>query len=108
VSPGSGQSSNRKQRSLATLFKPLRKDEGVEQVSDDIGSEQTIFWPEQFLDLDLSNAAIYTYGYNADLIANFVHGGGQGSITQFALNLMRTVAVELNEVDSSTLDVCHG
>lgn len=37
----------------------------------------------------------------ADLIADFVHGGGQGSISQFALNLMRATAVELDAVGHS-------
>ena len=103
MSLGSSQNSDRKHRSLATLFKHSRKDADIDQNLDGKKSEQSIFWPEQFLEPDLAHAAIYTYGYNADLIADFVHGGGQGSITQFALNLMRTVGVELSEVNRNAL-----
>lgn len=62
-------------------------------------SGQKIFWIEDFLPKDISNARILTYGYNADVIGDFFQANNQNSISQHGRDLKAKLERELeNEV----------
>lgn len=64
----------------------------------DSGSDQTIFWIEDFLPRDIPNARILTYGYNADVIGLF-QANNKNSVSQHGRDLKAKLERELdNEV----------
>lgn len=50
-------------------------------------SPSTIFWPNEFLANDLTEARIWTYGYNADVIGGLFQPGNGNSISHHGRDL---------------------
>jgi hypothetical protein len=78
-------------RSQFWPFKPRSKTEAA-PASDggprgSSGSEG-IFWPSDKLPLDVPNATVWTYGYDANVIPNFFQPGNVNSILQHSDDLM--------------------
>ncbi|KAI2628042.1 hypothetical protein GGS26DRAFT_131200 [Hypomontagnella submonticulosa] len=46
-----------------------------------------VFWPRELLSLDIPNARIYTYGYNADIIRGIFEASNRNNISQHALDM---------------------
>jgi hypothetical protein len=63
--------------------------------SDDTESHTDVFWPEDLLPLDLPNAAIYTYGYDANLVDGYVQGASKNSVFQNSNNFMIDIASDI-------------
>lgn len=47
----------------------------------------TIFWPEEYLALDVPQAQVWTYGYNADVIGGLFQANNKNSISQHGQDL---------------------
>ncbi|KAF1936591.1 hypothetical protein EJ02DRAFT_459401 [Clathrospora elynae] len=47
----------------------------------------TIFWPEEYLALDVPQARVWTYGYNADVIGGLFQANNKNSISQHGQDL---------------------
>jgi hypothetical protein len=50
-------------------------------------SSSTIFWPEEYLALDVPQARVWTYGYNADVIQSLFQANNKNSISQHGQDL---------------------
>jgi hypothetical protein len=59
-----------------------------------------VFWPEEYLALEIQDARVWTYGYNADVIGGLFASNNQNSISQHG----RDLAVRLDrDVDNQVL-----
>ncbi len=47
----------------------------------------TVFWPEEYLALDIPQAQVWTYGYNADVIGGLFQANNKNSISQHGRDL---------------------
>ena len=56
-----------------------------------------MFWPQTLLPVDIPDARIFTYGYNANVVDGFLEGAGKNSISQHANDLMVELASELQD-----------
>lgn len=54
-----------------------------------------VFWPEEYLALDVSEARIWTYGYNADVISGIFQGNNRNSISQHGQDLAAKLEREI-------------
>ncbi|KAG9514269.1 hypothetical protein KCU93_g9818, partial [Aureobasidium melanogenum] len=109
AAPASNGSDNttKKPRGLKSLFKrrtaaPLSTT--VDQVQgpstcppSSSPSQATVFWPEEYLAADISQACVWTYGYNADIIGGLFQANNKNSISQHGRDL--SVRLE-REVDN--------
>ena len=57
----------------------------------------TVFWPEEYLALDIPQACVWTYGYNADVIGGLFQANNKNSVSQHGRDL--SVRLE-REVDN--------
>lgn len=46
-----------------------------------------VFWPRDYLVEDVSDAEVWTYGYNADVIGGLFKAGNKNSISQHGRDL---------------------
>jgi hypothetical protein len=46
-----------------------------------------VFWPEDFLAQDLSQARIWTYGYNTDVVGGVLQANNKNSVSQHGRDL---------------------
>lgn len=76
-----------KRRSFKSLFGSKHPSKGLDVGKDDRSSRDKVFWPADFLDHDLSNARIWTYGYNADLIGDMFEANNKNNVSQHGRNL---------------------
>ena len=95
----------KKQKGFRSLFK--RKKGGATdeqeqaQVQASASQAMDIFWPEQFLALDIPHAQVWTYGYNADMIGGLFQANNKNSISQHGRDLAVRLEREIdNEVRS--------
>jgi hypothetical protein len=48
---------------------------------------QRLFWPEEFLKVDIPEAIVWTYGYNADVIGGIFQANNKNSVSQHGQDL---------------------
>ncbi|KAF2679087.1 hypothetical protein K458DRAFT_375514 [Lentithecium fluviatile CBS 122367] len=70
----------------------------TEQAHASSSSLSSVFWPEQYLALDIPQARVWTYGYNADVIGGLFQANNQNSISQHGRDL--SVRLE-REIDNN-------
>jgi hypothetical protein len=46
-----------------------------------------VFWPEEYLALDIPQAQVWTYGYDADVIGGLFQANNKNSISQHGQDL---------------------
>jgi hypothetical protein len=88
-----GTDETKKHKSSKFLFKSLFKPQAG--ASPPTGTDQSqasnysskIFWPEQYLALDIPQARIWTYGYDADVIGGLFQANNRNSISQHGRDL---------------------
>ncbi|KAF9775442.1 hypothetical protein IL306_006450, partial [Fusarium sp. DS 682] len=78
--------------------------------SDDGGNTDSlspVFWPYAFLREDLPSARIFTYGYNADVVAGLFQASNQNSIFEHTKTMAARLDRELEETDAPLIFVVH-
>lgn len=68
---------------------------------------KTVFWPAEILPVELPNARIFTYGYNADLAGGIFQGNNKNSILQHGNDLMVKLERTLKDQVGSTFSNRH-
>jgi hypothetical protein len=58
----------------------------------------TAFWPEEYLAVDIPQARVWTYGYNADVIGGLFQANNKNNISQHGRDL--SVRLE-REIDNA-------
>lgn len=67
--------------------------------SRELSREHRVFWPRDYLLEDVSEADIWTYGYNADVIGGLFQANNQNSVSQHGRDLSVKLEREIqNEV----------
>ncbi|KFZ16903.1 hypothetical protein V501_02016 [Pseudogymnoascus sp. VKM F-4519 (FW-2642)] len=99
---GRGSSSN---QNTATpkkwkTFRPLFKKSvlAVDNTSGDSAPER-LFWLEEFLTLDIPEARVWTYGYNADIIGGVFQANNKNSVSQHGRDLAVKLEREIENED---------
>ena len=74
-------------RSVAT-----RKEKAQDPSSHSVHSapalaQSTVFWPEEYLAVDIPQARVWTYGYNANVIEGFFKANSRNSISDHGRDL---------------------
>ncbi|KAI0380177.1 hypothetical protein F5Y04DRAFT_257611 [Hypomontagnella monticulosa] len=77
------------------VFRPKKASRSSHSTADQLNSSNgttnsqssKVFWPKELLPLDISNARIYTYGYNADAIKGMFEAKNKNNIYQHALDM---------------------
>ncbi|KFY18110.1 hypothetical protein V492_00135 [Pseudogymnoascus sp. VKM F-4246] len=99
---GRGSSSN---QNTATpkkwkTFRPLFKKSvlAVDNTSGDSAPER-LFWLEEFLTLDIPEARVWTYGYNADVIGGVFQANNKNSVSQHGRDLAVKLEREIENED---------
>jgi hypothetical protein len=85
-------------------FRPLFKKSVLapDDTSGDSAPER-LFWLEEFLTLDIPEARVWTYGYNADVIGGVFQANNQNSVSQHG----RDLAVKLKrEIENEVTIYC--
>lgn len=60
---------------------------------------ETLFWLEEFLTVDIPEARVWTYGYNADVIGGLFQANNKNSVSQHGRDLAVKLEREIeNEV----------
>lgn len=61
---------------------------------------QQVFWPQEYLAKDVSQARVWTYGYNADVIGGLFQANNKNSVSQHGRDLRVRLERDMdNEVD---------
>jgi hypothetical protein len=79
---------SRKRKFFDRATKSLRRQKESSQNTEAVLPAQAIHWPAQILPQEIPQARIWTYGYNADVIAGFFRQNNKNSILQHANDLM--------------------
>ena len=58
-------------------------------------NQKSVFWPKQLLPIDIPNARIFTYGYNAGIVGGLLKGPNMINVSQHANDLMICLSSEL-------------
>jgi hypothetical protein len=58
-----------------------------------------VFWPSVFLSEDISNARIFTYGYNADVVAGLFQSSNSNNIFEHTTTMVARLKRELEGHD---------
>lgn len=62
-------------------------------------AQSTVFWPEEYLAVDIPQARVWTYGYNADVIGGLFGANNRNSISEHGRDLSVKLVREIdNEV----------
>ena len=70
----------------------------MDNTSGDSAPER-LFWLEEFLTGDISDARVWTYGYNADVIGGLFQANNKNSVSQHGRDLAVKLGREIeNEV----------
>ena len=67
---------------------------------------QRVFWPEDYLLQDIPQARVWTYGYNANVIAGLYQANSQNSVSQHGLDFAAQIEREINNEEPIVL-VAH-
>ncbi len=74
-------------RSLATETAQAQDPSSSPTSSSPSPPSSTVFWPEEYLALDIPQAQVWTYGYNADVIGGLFQANNKNSISQHGRDL---------------------
>ena len=67
---------------------------------DTISRAQKVFWPKDYLAKDISQARVWTYGYNADVISGLFQANNKNSVSGHGRDLKVRLERDIdNEVD---------
>ncbi|KAI2626550.1 hypothetical protein GGR54DRAFT_591476 [Hypoxylon sp. NC1633] len=83
-----------KRSSLRAIFHPKRP-ESIPLNTGNLSIEHDVFWPRDYLAEDISEARIWTYGYNADVIGDVFQANNQNSISQHGEDLKVKIEREI-------------
>jgi len=73
-------------------------------INDSSPSRSKVFWPEEFLAPDISEARVWTYGYNADAIKGLFEANSKNSISQHG----RDLAVQIErDIENEVVMISH-
>ena len=59
--------------------------------------QERVFWPRDYLAEDIPHARVWTYGYDADVIAGLFRASGKDSVSQHGRNLAIRLERELED-----------
>ncbi len=92
-------SSRRKNiRSFFTSTKPPGESSSTQRGTS--SHEQRVFWPRDYLSEDISQARVWTYGYNADVIGSLFQANNKNNVSGHGRDLkVRLERVIDNEVN---------
>jgi len=107
-----GTTAPRKRDILAALFKSKPSSSASVSVPTSIADSVTneerpkkLFWPDEYLTQDISEARVWTYGYNADAIGGLFEANNKNSVSQhgrdFAARFEREIQNEVGTVNDS-------
>ena len=66
--------------------------------------QEQVFWPRDYLVADVSQARVWTYGYNADVVSGLFQANNKNSVSGHGRDLRVRLEREIdNEVDSILL-----
>ncbi|KAI1166890.1 hypothetical protein F5B18DRAFT_648300 [Nemania serpens] len=97
---------SRRRHRFTAIFRPGRiasnrasvNEDGIKN-SRELSREHRVFWPRDYLLEDVSEADIWTYGYNADVIGGLFQANNQNSVSQHGRDLSVKLEREIqNEV----------
>lgn len=100
-------------RELKALFKPRVARSPL--VNADLAYNSSpegssVYWPEEYLASDLSQARVWTYGYNADVIGGLFQANNKNSISQhgrdLSVRLERDLEKEVRYLQQPTQFIC--
>ena len=63
---------------------------------------QQVFWPKEYLAEDVSQARVWTYGYNADVVGGLFQANDKNSVSAHGRDLAVRLEREIDEVTSPT------
>ena len=94
-----GPSSRRQQiRSFFTPTTPPLESNSTQERA--VSQTQQVFWPKEYLAEDISQARVWTYGYNADVIGGLFQANDKNSVSAHG----RDLAVRLErEIDNEVI-----
>jgi hypothetical protein len=89
---GSSSDTTEKAKGFKSLFRRRSKkspatDVGEVQAPSSTPKSSPVFWPEDYLALDIPEAEVWTYGYNADVIGDLFQANNKNSISQHGRDL---------------------
>jgi hypothetical protein len=84
--PQSQESSGKtSQKAFRSIF-PFKSKDG--EITSSGERSSGVFWPRDFLAVDLPKASVWTYGYNADLVTGWFEASNHNSIMQHRNDLI--------------------
>lgn len=99
----------KKSRGLSSLFKRLAGPSLAAEQAQGPSSSSTpspaVFWPKEYLAVDIPQACVWTYGYNADVIGGLFQANNKTSISQHGRDL--SVRLE-REIDNGVCTSLSG
>lgn len=86
-----------KRKTIKSLFNTRSRHPHIAAGKGDHGnsSADKVFWPAEFLDHDLPEARVWTYGYNADMIGGLFEANNNNSISQHGRDLANQLDREI-------------
>lgn len=100
--PAAGEA--RKEKGGMKKFFSFKKSRGSEERPGEpaaLNSTSMVFWPSSFLGDDIPNARIFTYGYNADVVAGLFEASNKNNIYEHTTTMIAKLKRELEEHDVS-------
>jgi hypothetical protein len=98
-------STTSKRKGFSSLFKSKSSTSSAGgKEGDGSSASRKIFWPQEYLTHDITQARIWTYGYNADVIGGLFQANNKNSVSQHGRDLAVKVEREIeNKVSPEIL-----
>ena len=85
-------------------FKPTTPPLEINSIQKSISSQQQeVFWPNDYLANDIREARVWTYGYNADVIAGLFQANNKNSVSGHGRDLKVRLEREIDDEVDLTL-----
>ena len=89
---------------IKSHLKPTRPPPEINSIQNTISSQQQeVFWPKDYLANDIREARVWTYGYNADVIAGLFQANNKNSVSGHGRDLKVRLEREIDDEVDPTL-----